>query len=104
MWKKFAGNALTLFRLYPHKGELPAMARAAVDPQVPLLPKLILLGALIYVICPVDLLPGFLMPFVGMVDDLAVMTGALAWFRRFVQPHHLRGRAAEFATETQPGT
>lgn len=55
------------------------------DPQVPKRQKAIVLAALTYVLLPFDLLPDVL-PFVGMVDDLAAMTIALAIVEQHQEP------------------
>lgn len=77
-----------VFRLFPHKGELPAAFRALVDPKVPLWPKLMVFAALGYLISPMDMLPAFLFPILGGMDDLGVITMAFQVFRKFIQPHH----------------
>ncbi len=47
------------------------------DPEVPKRQKAIVLAAVAYVLLPFDLVPDWL-PVVGLVDDLAAMTVALA--------------------------
>ncbi len=50
------------------------------DKQVPLWAKLILPLSFIYLISPVDFLPGMLFPVVGGLDDVGVLLLALALF------------------------
>lgn len=74
-WEKLGGvglhagktvveSALTLFYV-------------AQDPNVPAKEKLLIGGALAYLILPLDAVPDFL-PVVGFTDDLAAITGAVA--------------------------
>lgn len=58
------------------------------DPRTPLLPKLILGAALLYVVSPLDLVPDVL-PFLGQMDDVAVLALGLEMFFRSV-PDWLR--------------
>lgn len=62
--KTVVENALTLFYI-------------AQDPKVPAKEKLLIGGALAYLILPIDAVPDFL-PAVGFGDDLAVLTAAAA--------------------------
>jgi uncharacterized membrane protein YkvA (DUF1232 family) len=48
------------------------LARLFKDARVPVAEKALLIGAVIYVISPLDLIPDFL-PFIGQVDDLYVV-------------------------------
>ena len=51
-------------------------------------PRNILLGALamLYLISPVDLLPDWVFPFIGRLDDLGVLALAVMWMRREPTP------------------
>jgi uncharacterized membrane protein YkvA (DUF1232 family) len=51
------------------------IARLMADKRVSFWPKLLPIGALAYVISPIDLIPGGVIPVVGAVDDVAVL-----WF------------------------
>ncbi len=62
--KTVVENALTLFYV-------------AQDPKVPATEKLLIGGALAYLILPIDAVPDFL-PAVGFGDDLAALTAAAA--------------------------
>lgn len=46
------------------------------DRRVPFPVKLIPLGAVAYVLLPVDILPEVMVPFIGVVDDLLVLVWA----------------------------
>ena len=47
-------------------------SRLFIDPRVPIFGKLLLVGAVAYVVSPLDLLPDFL-PIVGELDDLTLL-------------------------------
>ena len=55
------------------------------EPRVPWLTKLLPIFALVYLISPFDLAPDFL-PFIGQIDDLAVVIAALEVFVRVSPP------------------
>jgi uncharacterized membrane protein YkvA (DUF1232 family) len=67
--------------------------RLLADPRVRLWPKAALVGALVYVVSPVDLLPD-LMPVVGQLDDvtLVALVGRLflSWCPADVVAEHMR--------------
>ncbi|MGF1508270.1 MAG: YkvA family protein [Myxococcota bacterium] len=56
--------------------------RALRNPKTPWGPKLLLLGALVYLIWPLDLVPD--VPFIGFLDDLGIFMLALGWVSRVV--------------------
>lgn len=58
------------------------------DPRTPLAPKLILGGALLYALSPLDLFPDFI-PLFGQLDDIAVIALGLEMFFKNV-PEWLR--------------
>ena len=43
------------------------------DRRVPLFPKGVVVGALVYLISPMDLMPDMLMPLLGQLDDVLVL-------------------------------
>jgi uncharacterized membrane protein YkvA (DUF1232 family) len=49
------------------------------DPRTPKLPRLALALAVAYVIWPVDLVPDFLVPVAGWLDDLTFVWLAARW-------------------------
>ena len=53
--------------------QLKLIARLMADSRVSVFAKLIPIGALLYFISPVDLLPGVAFPVVGALDDAAVL-------------------------------
>ncbi|HET7291070.1 MAG TPA: DUF1232 domain-containing protein [Vicinamibacteria bacterium] len=52
------------------------------DPRVAKLPRFALVAAILYTLWPADLLPDFLVPLVGYLDDLTLVWLALRWLRR----------------------
>lgn len=56
-----------------------------VAPDVPYQQKLTILGALGYLICPLDLIPDFI-PVVGYSDDLAALAAAIAVVQSSITP------------------
>ncbi|MFQ6113600.1 MAG: YkvA family protein [bacterium] len=69
------------------------------DPRVPLYLKIVLVLAFIYLVSPVDLLPDFLVPLLGQIDDLFILLIALRFFLkkcpRDVLMEHVRQIEAE---------
>lgn len=55
------------------------------DPRLALQVKAIPALATVYVLSPFDLIPGWI-PFLGQIDDLAVMILAVRTFKRMVPP------------------
>jgi uncharacterized membrane protein YkvA (DUF1232 family) len=55
-----------------------AIWRYLKNPNTAKLPKLFLLGAIAYVVMPVDLIPD-IAPIVGWLDDLGFATFAIGW-------------------------
>jgi uncharacterized membrane protein YkvA (DUF1232 family) len=49
------------------------------DPRTPMLPRIAVALAVAYVIWPVDLVPDFLFPVAGYLDDLTFVWLALRW-------------------------
>lgn len=64
---------------------LDNVARFLFHPDIPISRKLVALAALFYVLSPIDILPGGILPVIGWLDDLAVMYFAWQWIAR-----HLR--------------
>jgi len=56
------------------------------DRRVPLHLKLILILALVYVIAPIDLIPDWMLPLLGYVDDFIILIAALRYFLRKCPP------------------
>lgn len=47
--------------------------RLLKDKRVPFFPKLLVYGAIVYVLSPYDLLPDFLIPFLGYFEDIIIL-------------------------------
>jgi uncharacterized membrane protein YkvA (DUF1232 family) len=56
------------------------------DPRTPTLPRLAVLAAVVYLISPVDLIPGSVMPVIGWLDDLTFVWLALRWLVKSAPP------------------
>src|SRR5262245_47069691 len=67
------------------------------DPRVPLSAKLIPVGALIYVLSPLDIIPD-LLPVLGQLDDLGIVLAGMRLFESFVPEYivqeHLQALAS----------
>lgn len=59
--------------------------RLMQDPRVPILPKLIIPAAILYVLSPVDLVPDFILG-LGQVDDLAIFLFSIRSFIAMCPP------------------
>ncbi len=74
-WKKLAGYAKAAGKELIEKALI--LYYAYQDPAVPTWAKTIIVGALGYLICPIDLIPDAI-PVIGFTDDLGVIIAALA--------------------------
>ncbi|RPH37532.1 DUF1232 domain-containing protein [bacterium] len=70
------------------------------DPATPRWVRVAIVGALGYLILPIDIVPDFI-PLIGWVDDAAVVASVLAYVRSRIKQQHwqqadewLQGRAA----------
>ncbi|MBN1348212.1 DUF1232 domain-containing protein [candidate division KSB1 bacterium] len=52
------------------------------DRRVPFYLKLVPIGALVYVISPIDLIPDWMFPIIGEVDDIAIVIIAFRFFMK----------------------
>ena len=110
--KQSRGFLQNIIQLIPNL--LKLMYRLMKDSRVPTTEKVFLVGAIVYVISPLDLIPDVI-PFIGQVDDLYVV--ALTLLRLFtrtpadvVREHwdgggdiaHIAGRIAQAATHLLP--
>jgi uncharacterized membrane protein YkvA (DUF1232 family) len=77
-------------------GRARAVIRYFRDREASVLGKLFVLAALVYVVSPVDLIPDAI-PIVGWLDDVGVMTLAVAWMWRIV------GRYREAPPQVEAG-
>jgi uncharacterized membrane protein YkvA (DUF1232 family) len=62
------------------------VAQLLTDPRTPRLPKLAVLLAAVYLLVPVDLLPEFVFPIVGYIDDLGLIWLSLRWLLKSSSP------------------
>lgn len=62
---------------------------ALQDSDTPVWAKTVIVGALGYLISPMDVIPDAI-PIVGYTDDLGVLTGALAAVAAHIKPEHKR--------------
>lgn len=58
---------------------LKRVAALLTDPRVKKLPRLAVLAAVVYFISPVDLVPDFVAPLVGWLDDATLIWLSLSW-------------------------
>jgi len=72
--KKLLESALLLYSLL-------------IDADTPIWLKSIAITALIYLVTPIDAIPDFI-PVQGFIDDLAVLTAAIASIKSQIKPHH----------------
>lgn len=70
-------QAITLFNVF-------------TDPKTPTHAKIIIVGALACLISHLDVIPD-LTPIIGLTDDLAVITGAVAQIAMYILPEHKKG-------------
>ncbi|MEM1317713.1 MAG: YkvA family protein [Pseudomonadota bacterium] len=82
-WPKFRRFAARL----PFAHQVAAAYFCAVDPKVPFRVRGTLLAALAYFIMPLDLIPD-LLAFVGMTDDIAVLTTAFSVISAHLTDEH----------------
>ena len=90
----FTGRILQILAHLPDFARL--YWRLFRDRRVSILAKALLVSALAYLVWPVDLVPDFV-PFVGEVDDLAVVLSGLWLFVRLCPPEVVRERVREIA-------
>jgi uncharacterized membrane protein YkvA (DUF1232 family) len=77
--------------------------RLMQDPRVPILPKLIIPAAILYVLSPIDLIPDFILG-LGQVDDLAIFFFSIKFFIAMCPPDIVEEhRCAIYGTQTQSG-
>ena len=81
------GKAKRVAARLPFAEDLLAAYYCALDQGTPLQVKAALIGALAYFVMPLDLRPDFL-PFIGFVDDAAVLFGVLRLVGGHVRPEH----------------
>jgi len=63
----------------------PRLLRALAllrDPRVARLPRVAVVAAFLYALWPLDLLPDWMPPLVGWIDDITILWLALRWLGR----------------------
>jgi uncharacterized membrane protein YkvA (DUF1232 family) len=73
--------------------------RLLIDQRVPVFPKLIVLGAVAYILSPFDVLPDFLLPFLGYLEDLIIFFLSLYLLVRLSPKEVVREKVEEIDKE-----
>ena len=73
------------------------------DSKAPIWPKLALVGAVAYLILPVDIIPELPLLFVGLLDDLGVMGIAITWLAQQVAAYENEEEERALATLPRSG-
>ena len=88
-WDAFGRLAARL----PFAEDVAAAWYCAFDPATPLKVRGTLIAALAYFVVPLDVVPD-LLAFVGLTDDIAVLTAAFTMVSGHIKPEH-RDKASE---------
>ncbi len=67
--------------------QLRLVTRLMGDSRVSSFAKLLPIGSIIYLISPIDFIPGAVMPVIGAADDIAVMLFGFKFFIELCPPH-----------------
>jgi uncharacterized membrane protein YkvA (DUF1232 family) len=70
---------------------LRLIRRLIADPSVPADVRIVLVGLLLWLISPIDLIPDFI-PVIGPIDDIVVAVAAIRYARRRIGSEELRRR------------
>jgi uncharacterized membrane protein YkvA (DUF1232 family) len=76
------------------------VARLMADKRVSIWPKLLPIGALIYVVSPIDLIPGGVIPIVGAVDDVAVLWFGVSFFIELCPPEVVKEHMSQLSSNS----
>jgi len=68
-------------RLMQFRHDLARLWRAFLDPRTPLWLKAAMIGVVLYLVSPIDLIPDILLGF-GFIDDLILVPLMLSWIAR----------------------
>lgn len=82
-------------------GRARALVRYFRDREASILGKLFVLAAVIYVISPVDAIPD--VPIIGWLDDMGVMSLAVAWMWKVVGRYRDPSQRLPRQTDGEPG-
>lgn len=96
-WKKFR----RVVGAIPFARDLLAAYYCALDPLTPLKVRLTLLGALVYFITPIDLLPDVI-AVLGFSDDAAVLFAAIRAVSSSIRPDHYDKAEAALSDPDDP--
>ena len=69
------------------------------DPEVSWILKLIPLFALLYLLSPYDLIPDFLFPGIGEIDDLVILIFAISLFNRLAPAGRIKAHLREMGIQ-----
>ena len=76
------------------------------DRRVPKYLKIMLVATLLYVLSPVDLIPGFLLPVIGQLDDVTLLMLAgylfIRWSPQGVVAEHMTSIDTDFLGRFRP--
>ncbi len=93
-------TAWQIFRLIWHLPNFVKLYwRLFQDRRVPLRAKAVLVAAALYVLDPIDLLPEVFFPFIGTLDDLAVVMLAARWFISLCPPDVVQEQVQKVSNE-----
>lgn len=85
----------------PFARDLLAAYYCALDPSTPLRVRATLLGALVYFILPIDMLPDFIVG-LGFTDDAAILLAAIRAVTTSLRPDHYAKADAALDDPDQP--
>ncbi len=97
-WPKFRSFAAKL----PFAEDVAAAWFCAIDSKTPLRARGTLIAALAYFIMPLDFVPD-LLAFVGMTDDIAVLTFAISTLRAHMTEEHYEKAREALKEQEQTG-
>ncbi len=87
LWQEIVQQARMVFLLFK-------------DPEVPLILKLVPLAGLLYLLSPIDLIPGAVVPVIGGLDDVTALLVAAKVFIDLTPPHIVDKYTARFRGES----
>jgi uncharacterized membrane protein YkvA (DUF1232 family) len=97
-------NLLALIPQLPNIGRL--CWRLWSDRRVPKYLKAMVIAALLYVLSPIDLIPGFLVPLIGQLDDVTLLMLAgylfIRWSPQEVVVEHMTSIDTDFLGRFRP--
>ncbi len=86
--KKFLGYFGTLGRRMNFLQEAVILVYCLRDPRTPRFIRLVIIGAIGYLLTPVDLIPDVIIG-LGWLDDATVVAGAMRLARKYILPEHV---------------